>query len=60
MYAIGAALAALECDTIYRHFFDRAISRGGKDILARSIGRYANAISGAYTASAACEGSGAA
>ena len=60
VYAIGAALAALECDTIYGHFFDRAISRGGKDILARSIGRYANAISGAYTASAACEGSGAA
>ena len=60
MYAIGAALAALECDTIYRHFFDRVIAGGGKDVLARSIERYANAINGAYDVNAAREGNGAA
>ena len=60
MYAIGAALAPLHFDTIYGHFFDRVIAGGGKDVLARSIERYANAINGAYTASAARVGSGAA
>ena len=59
VYAIGAALAALEFDTVYGHFFDRVIAGGGKDILARSIGRYANAVNGACAASAAREGSGA-
>jgi hypothetical protein len=37
VYAIGAALAAVEIDTIYGQFFDRVIAGGGKDILARSI-----------------------
>jgi hypothetical protein len=59
VYAIGAALAPLEFDTICGHFFDRVIAGGGKDILARSIERYANAINGAYDVSAAREGNGA-
>lgn len=59
VYAIGAALAALEFDTVKGHFFDRVIAGGGKDILARSIGRYANAINGAYAVGAAREGGGA-
>jgi hypothetical protein len=49
----GGPLAPLEFDAIYGHF-------GGKEILARSIERYAHAINGVYDVSAAHEGTGAA
>ena len=41
---IAAALAPFRFDTIYGHYFDRVIARGGEDVLARSVARYLAAI----------------
>jgi hypothetical protein len=43
---IAAALAPFEFDTIYGHFFDRVIARGGKRALEVSVKRYVAAIEG--------------
>jgi hypothetical protein len=41
---IAAALAPFRFDTIYGHYFDRVITRGGEDVLKRSVARYLAAI----------------
>ena len=41
---IAAALAPFRFGTIYGHYFDRVIARGGEDVLARSVARYLAAI----------------
>lgn len=41
---IAAALAPFRFDTIYGHYFDRVIARGGEDVLKRSVARYLAAI----------------
>jgi hypothetical protein len=46
--AIAAALEPFAFDTIYGHYFDRVIPTGGKEILAISVKRYAEAINGKY------------
>jgi hypothetical protein len=46
--AIGAALAPLQFDAIYGHYFDRVIATGGKRILEASVQRYIAALNGAY------------
>jgi len=43
---IAAALAPFRFDTIYGHYFDRVIARGGEDVLKRSVARYLAAIAG--------------
>ncbi len=43
---IAAALAPFRFDTIYGHYFDRVIARGGEDVLAKSVARYLAAIGG--------------
>jgi len=43
---IAAALAPFRFDTIYGHYFDRVIPRGGEDVLRRSVARYLAAIGG--------------
>jgi glyoxylase-like metal-dependent hydrolase (beta-lactamase superfamily II) len=43
---IAAALEPFEFDTIYGHFFDRVIARGGKHALKVSVKRYVAAIEG--------------
>jgi hypothetical protein len=45
---IAAALEPFRFDTIYGHYFDRVIPRGGKQILEISVKRYVAAINGAY------------
>src|SRR5207253_2652166 len=45
---IAAALAPLEFDAIYGHYFDRVIPAGGKHILEISVKRYVAALEGAY------------
>ena len=44
--AIAAALAPFPFDAIYGHYFDRVIPAGSKAILAASVARYLDAISG--------------
>jgi hypothetical protein len=46
--AIGAALAPLQFDAVYGHYFDRVIPTGGKQILEASVQRYIAALNGAY------------
>jgi hypothetical protein len=46
--AIAAALEPFAFDTVYGHYFDRVIPTGGKEILAISVKRYVEAISGKY------------
>jgi len=41
---IAAALAPFRFDTIYGHYFDRVIARGGEAVLERSVARYLVAI----------------
>jgi len=41
---IAAALAPFRFDTIYGHYFDRVIARGGEAVLERSVARYLAAI----------------
>ena len=48
LLAIGAALAPLQFDAIYGHYFDRVIPAGGKQILEASVQRYIAALNGAY------------
>jgi len=43
---IGTALAPFAFDTIYGHYFDRVIAHDGKQVLEKSIVRYAAAIEG--------------
>jgi hypothetical protein len=47
---IGAALAPFSFDVIYGAFFDRGSSRGGNDVLNRSVERYLSRIRGDGTA----------
>ena len=46
--AIGAALMPLDFDRVYSHHFDRVMHSDAKQILQRSVERYAAAIGGAY------------
>lgn len=42
--AIAAALEPFAFETVYGHYFDRVIARGGKAVLEASVGRYLAAI----------------
>ena len=44
--AIDASLKPFDYDTIYGHFFDRAIATGGKELMRVSVKRYLAAIAG--------------
>jgi hypothetical protein len=46
--AIGAALAPVQFDRVYSHFFERVLQADAKRILRDSIERYVGAISGSY------------
>ena len=44
--AIGQAMAPFKFDTLYGHYFDRAIARDAKAVLEKSVARYVAAVNG--------------